>query len=172
MVRTLSIRPTALLKFVLSPLWIGGAAWAMWLLAMHPERALGDYAPGTAIALQWFFLALLAASLVLVFAFAVPLKRVRLAPDGLRVSNYRREITIPFDAIASVRQNWLPTFRLVTLHLRTDTPFGRRLVFMPAVPRPMAFWRADYWREDALVRELRSLAGLPMTAASGAGQWG
>src|SRR5688572_29250854 len=153
MLRTLSIRPTPLLKFALPPLWIGGVGYAIWLLWVHPERVL-DAEPGAAtLALQWFFLALFALSLFLLFAFVVPLKRVQLASDGLRVSNYMREITIPFSAIARVRQNWLPTFRLITLDLRTQTPLGRRVIFMPAVPQLMAFWRANYWHEDELVRE-------------------
>lgn len=118
-----------------------------------------DAGLGTA-ALKWIFLALLAAGLVVLFAFVVPLKRVRLTPDGLRISNYIREITVPFSAIAAVRQNWLPTFRLITIDLRTETPLGRRMIFMPAGTQRGAFWRAEYRREDALVSELRRLAGL------------
>jgi hypothetical protein len=162
MVWTLSSRATPLLKFVLTPLWAGAVAWLLWLLWQNPERVLGEGESGAVtLALQWFFLALLAGSLLILFAFVVPLKRVRLGADGLHVSNYLRDITIPFGDIARIRQNWLPTFRLVTLDLRTPSPFGRHLVFMPDVPRRMAFWRADYRSEDAVVRELRSLAGLP-----------
>lgn len=161
MLRTLSIRRTALLKFALPPLWIGGVGYVIWLLWVHPEAVLDQANSDAAtLALQWVFLALFAASLLVLFAFVVPLKRVQLASDGLHVSNYIREFTIPFRDIASVRQNWLPTFRLITLDLRTHTPLGRRVIFMPAVPQPMAFWRAAYRREDEVVRELRSLAGL------------
>ena len=161
MQRTLSVRHTALLKFVLPPIWIGVVGYGVWQLSSNPEMVLVDREAGAAtIALRWLLLALVAASLLVLFAFVVPLKRVRLAPDGLLVSNYLREITVPFRAIARVRQNWLPTFRLVALDLRTDTTLGRRVIFMPAATQRMAFWRADYWREDALVDELRRFAGL------------
>ena len=170
MPRMISSPVTPLLKFGLSPLWVGSVGYAICLLWLSPERVLNE-AESTALtrALQWVFLALFAGSLLILLAFVVPLKRVSLGDDGLRVSNYVREITIPFSAIARVRQNWLPTFRLITLHLRTPTPLGRRVIFMPAVPRRMAFWRSDYWSEDELVRELRSLAGPPEPRGSGMG---
>lgn len=161
MERTLSVRHTGLLKFVLPPVWVSIVGYAGWRLLLRPETVLVDYDAGAATAaLKWILLALLVLSLLVLFAFVVPLKRVRLAPDGLRISNYVREITVPFDAIGRVRQNWLPTFRLITLDLRTGTPLGRRVIFRPAVPQRMAFWRREYWREDALVSELRRLAGL------------
>ncbi|MGH2372855.1 MAG: hypothetical protein ACRDIC_05180, partial [bacterium] len=159
--RTLSVRQTGLLKFVLPPVWISIVGYAGWRLLLRPETVLFDYEAGAATAaVKWLLLALLAISLLVLFAFVVPLKRVRLAADGLRVSNYVREVTVPFGAIARVRQNWLPTFRLITLELRSGTPLGRRVIFRPAVPQRMDFWRRDYWREDALVSELRRLAGL------------
>jgi len=159
MTRTISIRSTPLLKFVLAPIWLVGAAYAIWILWARPESVLDDYQPGAMTALQLILLALLAASLVVLFVFVVPLKRVRLAPDGLLVSNFLKDAVIPFSAIASVRQYSLPTFRLVTLRLRDETAFGRRVVFLPAVPVRTAFWRKDYGDEDELVRELRALAG-------------
>jgi hypothetical protein len=160
MQRTLSAGHTALLNFVLPPIWIAVVGYAIWQLWSNPGAVLeGDVGAG-AVVLRWLLLALVAASLLVLFAFVVPLKRVQLTPDGLRVSNYRREVTVPFRAIARVRQNWLPTFRLVTLELRTDAGRSRRVIFMPAGPQRMAFWRPDYWREDDLVGELRTLAGL------------
>ncbi len=154
MERTLSLRHTALLKFVLPPIWIGIVVYGVWQLWSNPEAVLVAREAGAAsLVLRWLLVALVAASLLVLFAFVVPLKRVRLAPDGLRVSNYRREVTMPFRAVARVRQNWLPTFRLITLDLRTATALGRRVIFMPAGPQRMAFWRAEYRREDDLVGE-------------------
>jgi hypothetical protein len=159
MERTLSVRHTGILKFVLPPLWIGLAGYAIWQVWARPEQAFNREVPGTV--LIWLLSALFAASLVVLFAFVIPLKRVRLIDDGLRVSNYRREVTIPFRDIARVRQNWLPTFRLITVDLRTDTPLGRRFIFMPAGAQRFAFWRPTYRQEDRLLGELRQLAGLP-----------
>lgn len=158
MERTLSIAHTGILKFVLPPLWIGVAGYAIWQAWSRPDRAFDGEPPGTV--LIWLLTALFAASLAILFAFVVPLKRVRLTPDGLQVSNYRRQITIPFRDIAGVHQNWLPTYRLITVDLRTETPFGRRIIFMPAGAQRFAFWRPDYRQEDRLLGELRQLAGL------------
>lgn len=97
MTRTISIRSTPLLKFVLAPIWLFGAAYATWILWAHPERVLDDYRPGAMTALQLILMALLAASVVVLFACVVPLKRVRLAPDGLLVSNFLK------DAVSSAR---------------------------------------------------------------------
>ena len=158
MERTLSARHTSILKFVLPPIWIALVGYAIWQLWSRPQDLLDG---GAAIgALKWVLLILVAASIVVLFAFVVPLKRVHLAPDGLRVSNYLREVTVPFGQIARVRQNWLPTFRLITVDLRTETPLGRRVVFMPAGAQRLAFWRPEYRREDALLGELRRLGGL------------
>ena len=68
---------------------------------------------------------------------------------------------MPFSAIESARQRWLRTFRLVALVLRADAGLGRRVLFMPAVPMPVAVWRKDYRREDEVVRELRALSASP-----------
>ena len=160
MERTLSVRHTGVLKFVLPPVWIVFFGYGVWQVWSRPEDVLDADAGLTTAVLKWIFVALFAASLGVLFAFVLPLKRVRLAPDGLRVSNYVREITVPFGAIARVRQSWLPTFRLVTLDLRTETPLGRRVIFMPAGAQRIAFWHSEYWREDHLVSELRTLAEL------------
>jgi len=156
-VRTLSVRSTFLLKFLLPPIWIAGLGYAILQLWLRPEEVLLDGEAGSGI-LQWLLTGLFVASLAVLWAFVLPLKRVRLESDGLSISNYFREITVPFSAIESVRQNWLPTYRLITLGFRNRTPFGRRVIFMPAGRSRMAFWRKDYWDEDELVPELRKLA--------------
>lgn len=158
MERPLSVRHTGILKFVLPPLWVVGSVYALWSMWARPEQAFDGEAPTSAV--TSLLTAVLVASLIIVFAFVVPLKRVHLTADGLRVSNYQREVIIPFRDIAGVRQSWLPTFRLVTIELRTDTPLGRSFIFMPAGAQRFAFWRPEYRREDQLLSELRQLAGL------------
>jgi hypothetical protein len=161
MSRTLSASPTFVLKFVLAPLWSALAVYALWRLWSDPRGLLTEGLGEAAFAvIRWALVALLISSLVILIAFVVPLKRVRLAPDGLHVSNFRREIHVPFNVLTRVRQNWLPTFRLVTIELRAAGPFGRRIVFMPSGAGPLAVWRPSYWREDAIVGEIRRLAGL------------
>jgi hypothetical protein len=162
MQRSLSVRATPFLKFVLPPVWVALVGYVGWRLWADPSYLVaGETGVQTQFA-RWLLLALIAASLVVLLAFVVPLKRVRLVDTGLQISNYLRETTVPFDAILGVRQNWLPTFRLISLELRSGTSFPRRVVFMPAGTQRLAFWRRDYWREDAVVGELRRRARLPL----------
>jgi len=73
----------------------------------------------------------------------------------LFVSNYVREIGIPFSAIVDVRQNrWLNS-RPITIYFRGATQFGDRVTFIPK-------WRfrIQFWRIDPVVDELKQLAGL------------
>jgi len=153
--RTLSARHTPLVKFVLPPLWLAIVGYATWQLSSNPDALSFDPRGAAAPVVRGVLLALILASLVVLAAFVVPLKHVRLGPNGLRVSSYGREVAIPFSAIGSVRQGWLPTFRLITIDLRSDAARARRVIFMPAGPCRWAIWRADYWREDEIVQELR-----------------
>ena len=83
------------------------------------------------------------------------LKRVRVDEGQLFVSNYLREIRIPFSAVRDVRQNRRLNLRPITIYFRDGTEFGDRVTFMPK--RRIAI---RFWREDPVVDELRQLAGL------------
>jgi len=78
------------------------------------------------------------------------LKRVRMDAEALYVSNYLREIRIPLSDVQHVseilgRRHW----NRVTITLRCDTPFGRKIDFLPASSRA--------GRRDAVVGELNAL---------------
>lgn len=74
---------------------------------------------GLIVALFWFY--------------AWPIKKVVAHPDHLQVSNYLREVAVPYAEIASVREvrwiNWRP----VIVTLKRPSPFGREIMFYPAV---------------------------------------
>jgi hypothetical protein len=81
------------------------------------------------------------------------LKRVRMDERQLYVSNYFREIQIPFSAIVDVRQSrWLNS-RPITIYFRDATEFGDKVTFIPKQ-------RIRFWRIDPIVEELKQLAGL------------
>lgn len=60
-------------------------------------------------------------------------KKVSVDDEFLYVSNYRKEITIPVSNISGVTETrWVRT-RPITIHLKTDSEFGRKIVFMPRI---------------------------------------
>lgn len=156
MERTLSAGTTFLFKYLFPVVWIGGFGMGTLELWFHPEDVVFNGVRGAASrGDQWWFLAAWVVGSAFLLWMAFPLKRVRLTEQGLHVSNYRTEILIPFGAIARVEQNRWINVRPVTVHLRHDSPFGRRITFMPAGRR-----RFTFWREDEIVDELRHRAGL------------
>ena len=58
-------------------------------------------------------------------------KDVSVDDEFLYVSNYRKEIKIPVSNIENVTEiKWIRT-RPITIHLKNDSEFGRKIVFMP-----------------------------------------
>ena len=74
--------------------------------------------------------------------------------EGLVVSNYFREVRIPRRKISGVSENRLLNHHPVTITLREDLGFGRRITFMPTA-RFFALWSSH-----PVVSELRRWAGL------------
>lgn len=81
------------------------------------------------------------------------LKRVRMDERQLYVSNYLKEILIPFSSITDVRQKRWISSRPITIYFRDATEFGDKVNFMPKQ-------RIQFWRIDPVVNELKQLAGL------------
>ena len=152
-IRNLSSAWTFITKIVFPVVWISGfgsGAISFWFGAFHgrnnqlppPEMKSG-------------FLAVWIVGSVFILWFSAGLKRVSVDERQLLVSNYLREISIPFSAILDVRQNRWVNLRPVTIYLREATEFGDRITFMPK--RRISF---QFWREDPIVDELKQLAGL------------
>lgn len=79
-------------------------------------------------------------------------KKVAVDERFLYVSNYRKEIKIPFSEIADVTEiKWIRT-RPITIHLKNDTEFGRKIVFMPK------FSGFRIFADNPFVAELQELA--------------
>jgi hypothetical protein len=147
MVRKLSSKWTFFLKFVFPPLialiYGGGIlAFRYW---PPKTRMLWEAAA------SWAF------GVGLVVWVVAPLKRVRLVDNTtLLVSNFRSEIAIPVTEVERVSQDqWLRNGRPITLHLRSETLFGRRVMFIPPLRQQRAFGR-----ESEVVDEVRQLAGI------------
>jgi hypothetical protein len=81
----------------------------------------------------WFVLPLLIFGAVVIWIFVAPLKVVRIDHAALYVSNYRKEIRIPLSQVDDVIDAWIVNIYPITIFFRTETEFGRQIVFMPTV---------------------------------------
>lgn len=100
---------------------------------------------------KWGFLAAWIAGTSFFCWACARLKRVRIEDSAIYVSNYLKEIRIPFDAVADVTENRWINIHPVTIHLRSATRFGNRITFMPKM-------RVFSWGPHPVVAELRELA--------------
>lgn len=144
--RTISSRQTLFAKVILPALWIGTVG------AGALTVSVGSLTGNLPAPLSLIFLAVWALGATMFWRLLVPLKKVGIDGVSLTVSNYRREITVPLGEIESVTENRWLNYRPVTIHLRHDTGFGRKITFMPKV-RPFLLWRSH-----PIVAELRALA--------------
>lgn len=154
MERTISASTTLFFKYLFPAVWIGGFGLGALKLLFQPQDVLFNGVRGAATpANQLFTLVVWVFGSAFILWFSAPLKRVRLRADGLSVSNYWREVLIPFGAIERVTQNLLVSGRPISIHFRYETPFGRRIKFMPA-----GLGIFTFWKEDKVVKELRQCA--------------
>lgn len=80
-------------------------------------------------------------------------KKVSVDDEFLYVSNYRTEIKIPVSNIADVTEiKWVRT-RPMTIHLKTNSEFGRKIVFTPK------FNGFRVFADNPLIAELKKSAG-------------
>jgi hypothetical protein len=61
----------------------------------------------------------------------VRLKKVSIDDQNLYVSNYLTEIAVPFSFIGDVTSHKWLNHNLATIHFKSATQFGDRIVFMP-----------------------------------------
>lgn len=140
---TLSSRLTFFYKVIFSITWISGFGLGtvfMWMSSGPP------------VEVKWSFLVAWCLGSIVTVWTCVPLKRLRIDGRNLYVSNYLKEIAIPVNLIDRVTENRLINIHPITIHLRGDTEFGNRIVFMPK-PR-FAF----PWTSHPVVGEIERLA--------------
>src|SRR5262249_43040289 len=81
----------------------------------------------------WFHAPLLIVGAAPYCVFIGPLKTVRIDDKAFYVSNYRKEIRIPFSDLDRIAENRIISTKPITIHFRRDTEFGRRIVFVPTL---------------------------------------
>jgi hypothetical protein len=144
----LSSRLTFFYKFILPTAWIlGYGAGTIGLFMSRDPNARGS-AVGFAAA------TLLGA---LIFAkWCFPLKTVVAGKDGILVSNFLRQIEIPYPQIASLGETWLNRGQYATIRLNGDSPFGSEIRFLAYARFTLRFW-SDH-PAVVLLRERAQLA--------------
>jgi len=147
--RTLSIRSTFYMKFILPILWIGAFTAVTLSLFLSPESwryANGDDPGG----LKWVFLFMTLLGTAVFGSVWMPLKRVRMDDGSLYISNYLTEVIVPLANVAEVTESrWLGNHP-VTIHFRSATRFGSRVTFMPKIR-----W-FYFWPPHPVVEEIRA----------------
>ena len=127
--RTLSSEWTFWMKFVFPPVWVLSFGIVAILLSFGGLNGRGNAMPPPQM--KFAFLGAWILGTTLILWFSAGLKRVRMDERHLYVSNYFREISVPFGEIIDVRQNrWLNS-RPVTIYFRDATEFGGKATFMP-----------------------------------------
>lgn len=130
--KTISSRLTFVMKFIFPSVFLSGSfvgTLSMWLGQMHYEN--GDQLP---LEEKWKFLAAWIFGATYILWSCVGLKKVRMDSTHLYVSNFRKEIAIPFvDVVDITEHHW---FNLpCTIHFRAPTEFGQSIKFL----RPDSF---------------------------------
>jgi len=140
MKRRLSSLQTALVKFIYPALWI--------LFGLGPLMSFF----GADTPLKWIFLVVWVGGFAFSYWSCVRLKKVSIDDDFLYVSNFIKEISIPLSEIYDVTENVWFSIHPVTIHLRSQSEFGDKIVFMPTT-RLFPFFSSH-----PVVSELKDLA--------------
>jgi len=120
---------TFYLKFVFPVIWITGfgagviGIWSGWL---HGRG--GETPPD-------FFYWIVPAGWICGSAFLIwdvkRYRRVAVGEGELLVSNYFREIAVPYSTIEKVRHTTMHSPQLIIVYLNRRTPLGKKIVFIP-----------------------------------------
>jgi len=152
--REISSSLTVLIKFVFPALWISEFGFGTLILFLLGN----DNGPESAKWEKWKFLAAWIAGSAMLWWGCIRLKRVHIGPDGIYISNFHKEIRVPFEEIVKVSEvSWIHP-RPVTIHFRSVTPFGVRIVFTP-------LFRWAVGTPHPIVGELRALAHLSASSS-------
>ncbi len=89
---------------------------------------------------------------VLMVWFSMRLQRVGYAGRDLIVSSYWREARIPFDQVDAIEPVWWYRRRLVRIRLRSESPFGQIIYYLPK----WGFVRCLWSSPDKELRDLIS----------------
>ncbi len=122
--RRLSNRATWIWKFALPLAWIGGFGAATLFLFIGPESE------GMQSHVKWVFLCSLFIGTTVIYWRGIRVKKVYLDESDFVISGYIEELRVPVKDVKRVSGSILWRPELVSLHFRTATPFGKKIVFI------------------------------------------
>ena len=120
MVERLSSVQTFASKFILPPVWF--CAYGFAVVKTMNAANLGSWLGIFAI---WV------AGAGYMYWSGVRLKKISIDDQFLFVSNYLTEIAVPFSLIGDVTSHKWLNHNLATIHFKSATEFGDRIIFMP-----------------------------------------
>ena len=133
------------MKIIFPALWI--PLWGFGTLMMF----LGQF-EGALESPKWVFLFAWLAGSAFIYWSCARLKKVSVDSDFLYVSNYLREISIPLSDIRDVTENVWLNIHPVTVHLKSPSDCGDKIIFMPKI-------RFSFFSSHPVVTELKDMAG-------------
>jgi hypothetical protein len=142
MVERVSSSLTFFYKFIFFPIWSVGFGFGTITMIISPVKDFkGDL---LIFGVGWVL------GSVFLYLSGRRLKRVEICNGNIIVSNYFKVVTIPGHDIETVTQNRFINTREITIRLRNETAFGRKIVFMPK-------FSLRLFSEDTVVKRLRNL---------------
>lgn len=147
--KTISLKPTLLLKILIPVGWIalaGGGTLFVWMgWANQPTGS-------PLVELQWATLGIFLVGTPTAIWFCSLLKRVEMDANRLYVSNFSRRIEVPFEMITDVKENVAVTnIHPITVYFRESTQFGRKIMFLTP-------FHLSRWSSHPIADEIRALA--------------
>ena len=133
------------MKIIFPALWI--PTWGFVTLMMFVS-GVNDVDPFAKV----FFLFAWVVGSAFIYWSSIRLKEVRVDDNFLYVSNYLKEVAIPLSDIYDVTENRWINIHPVTIHLKSPSEFGDKIIFMPKT-RVFAFFSSH-----PVVNELKRLA--------------
>jgi hypothetical protein len=135
-------------KFIVPALWlVAGIAASIWYLRLPASDR-----PDPSFPIQWIVLVWWLIVGIVVLWTAKLIKKVTIDGKDLIVSNYFREVRIPFGNISRVSQSKALREKMVRIDFNIPTPFGRNIRFVPGMSFTLP------WKEHPIVAELRGLS--------------
>jgi hypothetical protein len=126
--RTISSAQTFFIKFVFPSVWIGMfgmGTCVLWFDALHDRnRPPPEF-------MKWAFLVAWPLGSGLILSISLRIKRVQVDHEALYVSNYLSEVRIPISEISHFTQSGSKKMPTITIHLRSLSDVGQRIVFIP-----------------------------------------